>query len=309
MAQKIYYIYHWKRIFGALIALALLVFLVSYGVYSLLEPENSVQQPGEPSLGLNNETAPKDHSQPQSDISPRALADQNTLLRSPDVTDQNKAQQQADKPSIEPAAIAPRIPEEERVPINRDESGSFPVEVKTKSIESQPAIEASETETNQPILFDRTQPSPQANPDQARQQGQQNKSIRADLPQDSRTGKAFQLQEVKKVSPSVKRFILARSIRGREPIGSLDSITIDTEGVAVIYAFSEVINMSGSTLYYHWFNNMKQVAKVRADVGAKSWRSYSNKIINNKMQGSWLVELRTEDGQILASGRFFAKIP
>ena len=309
MAQKIHYIYHWKRIFGALTTLALLVFLVSYGVYSLLETENSVEQPDEPPLDLNNETAPKDHSQPQNDISPRALTDQNTLLRSPDVTDQNESQQQSDKPSIEPAAISPRISEEERLPIIRDESGSFPVEVKTKSIESQPAMEASETETNQPLLFDRTQPSRQANPDHARQQGQQNKSTRADLPQDSGTGKAFQLQEVKKVSPSVKRFILPRSILGREPIGSIDLITIDTEGVAVIYAFSEVINMSGSTLYYHWFNNMELVAKVSVDVGSNSWRSYSSKYINNKMQGSWLVELRTEDGQILASGRFFARIP
>lgn len=309
MAQKIYYIYHWKRIFGALAVLAVLVFLVSYGVYSLLETENSVEQPGEPTLDLNNETAPKDHPQPQNDISPRALADQNTLLRSPDETDQNEAQQQSDKPLIEPAAISPRISEEERLPIIRDESGSFPVDVKTKSIESQPAMEASETETPQPLLFNRTQPSRQAHPDHARQQGQQNKSIRADLPQDPATGKAFQLQEVKKVSPSVKRFILARSILGREPIGSIDLITIDTKGVAVIYAFAEVINMSGSTLYYHWFYNMEQVAKVRVDVGSNRWRSNSNKTINNKMQGSWLVELRTEDGQILASGRFFARIP
>jgi len=306
MAQKIRYIYHWNRIFVALTALVPLIFLVSYGVYSLVETENLIEPPDTPLLALNNEATPKDYSLPQNEVNPSTLTDHTTFPRSPDVSDEDESQQQSNKSSIESAPFSPSVSAEERLPVIEVDNDPLPVDANTKLPHEQPARDASETETDTPLLSDKAQPSQQANPNLAARQSEQSDSNRADLPQNSGPDRTFQLQEINRISPSVKRFILARSIIDREPIGSIDSITTDTKGVATIYAFSEVINMSNRTLYYHWVNNEKQVAKVSVGIGTDSWRSYSSKYINKKMKGSWLVELRTEDGQKLASAKFFA---
>ena len=309
MAQKIRYIYHWDRIFGALTSLVLLLGLVSYGVYSLIKTENSIGPSDTPLLSMKNQAAPKGYSLSQNEVNPSALTDQKTLPRSPDGANEEESQQQLNKPLIESAPLFPSVSGKERLPVIEVENDPLPADANTDLPRDQSAMEALRTETDHLFSSGKAQASQQANPDIAARHSEQSKSNRADLPLHSGPGRIFQLQEINRISPSVRRFILARSIIDREPIGSIDSITTDTKGVAAIYAFSEVINMSDRTLYYHWFNNEKQVAKVSVGIGADNWRSYSSKYINKKMKGSWLVELRTEDGQKLASAKFYAGTP
>jgi hypothetical protein len=309
MAQKVHYIYHWNHIFGALTALVLLICLVSYGVYSLVETENLLEPPETPLPASNNKAAPKEPSLPQNEVNPSALTDRKPLPRSPGISDAGGSQQQSNKHSIESTPLPLTVFVEERLPVIEVESDPPPVEASIKLPDALSAMEALDTQTDRPSLSEKPQPSQQKDPVLAALQPEQSESNRTAPPGDSGADKTFHLLEINRFSPSVKRFTLARSIIEREPVGSIDSITTDTKGVAVIYAFSEVINMRDRTLYYHWFSNEKPVAKVRVGIGADSWRSYSSKYINEKMKGSWVVELRTADGQKLASAKFFAGTP
>jgi len=306
MAQNIHYIYRWNRIIGAMTVLVFLVCLVSYGVYSLVETESPMESPDTTRLALNNEVATKYQSLPQSGVDPSARTEGIVLPGSPDVPVEDNSQQRSNKSPIESAPLPLGVSEKERLPAIAIESDPLSVDINTNLPHEQQATGASETKKDQPFLSDKEPPGQQADFDPAAPQPEQSESDRADFPQNSGTGKTFQLQEINSISSSVKRFILARTIIDREPIGSIDSITTDTNGVAAIYAFSEVTDMSGRTLYYHWYINEEQVAKVRVNVGTDSWRSYSSKYIDKNMKGAWLVELRTRDGQELARAKFFA---
>ena len=115
---------------------------------------------------------------------------------------------------------------------------------------------------------------------------------------------AFDLRSSALSSPAVKRFLLARSIADKEPVGDIRGIDFDRNGLATVYAFSEVSGLQNRTLYYHWLHNGRQVAKVRTRIAGKRWRSYSSKYINERMTGNWKVQLRDPRGQVLASAEF-----
>ena len=114
----------------------------------------------------------------------------------------------------------------------------------------------------------------------------------------------FRLRGISLAAPSVSRFVLAKSVVNKKPVGDIEDIAPDARGIAAVYAFSDVVGMKDEVLYYHWFRNSKQVAKFRIGVWADRWRSHSSKIINNKMKGEWRVELRNEKREILASADF-----
>ena len=114
----------------------------------------------------------------------------------------------------------------------------------------------------------------------------------------------FRLQGTEVLSPSVKRFLLAKSVANNKPVGDLNDVTLNDNGVAAVYAFSDVVGMKDDFLFYEWFRNGKRVAKVRVGVWAKRWRSYSSKVLNERMRGSWRIELRNDEDRLLASADF-----
>lgn len=106
------------------------------------------------------------------------------------------------------------------------------------------------------------------------------------------------------VSPTVKRFLLAKSVSNNKPRGGLDDIQFNAHGVATVCSFSEVVDRSGDRLSYVWLRDGERVATVPVEVGADRWRSYSTKVINRSMKGAWRVELHDRDGTLLASADF-----
>jgi hypothetical protein len=105
-------------------------------------------------------------------------------------------------------------------------------------------------------------------------------------------------------SPAVERFVLARSVINNRPVGALEDIRRNREGVAGVFAFSDVVGMKDEVLYYRWLYEGRQVAKVRVGVWGKRWRSHSSKVLNDNMRGQWRVELRNDQGQLLARSDF-----
>lgn len=106
------------------------------------------------------------------------------------------------------------------------------------------------------------------------------------------------------LSSQIKRFMLAKTIRNKEPIGTIDDIKFDHNKIATIYAYSDASDLSNETLYYQWSFNGKSVAKVKVKVRGDRWRSYSSKFIPENMHGQWQVALQNQKGDNLAIQSF-----
>ncbi|MEA3276783.1 MAG: DUF2914 domain-containing protein [Pseudomonadota bacterium] len=126
----------------------------------------------------------------------------------------------------------------------------------------------------------------------------------ADTPEEESGQEHFRSRNTSLSSPAVKRFVLAQSVTGNEPKGSLADITLDARGVAEVCSFSEVIGLEGEVLEYRWLHEGKQVLRVSVPVGAQRWRSHSTKRIYERMKGAWRAELRDSAGNLLASADF-----
>jgi hypothetical protein len=114
----------------------------------------------------------------------------------------------------------------------------------------------------------------------------------------------FRLPKTTITSPAVRRFLLAQSVINNEPYGVLDDISVNTEGLAVIASFSEVIGLEGEVLQYWWLHEGEEVLRIRVPVRANRWRSHSTNRVYAAMKGAWRAELRDSEGTLLASIEF-----
>lgn len=110
--------------------------------------------------------------------------------------------------------------------------------------------------------------------------------------------------EIRIFSPRVERFVLASGIRDKEPVGSVRDINLDGNQLLTIYAWSKTRGLRDRFLHYRWLLDGKEVARVEIGVRSDRWRSYSSKHLSRRMQGDWLVELRSGEGELLAQATF-----
>ena len=114
----------------------------------------------------------------------------------------------------------------------------------------------------------------------------------------------FTQPEVELFSQQIERFVIAKTVKNREPVGSINNLNFDTNNIATVYAYSHAVGLKDETLYYKWRLNGKNIAAVRLKIGSDRWRSYSRKFIQPHMQGEWSVSLENEKGETLAISRF-----
>ena len=348
--EKVHYVYHWNRIFGAIATGVLLLTAISYAVYSLVKPEQP-QGPEEiPSFSFNQEATLQEHTQPimsenqwmvtaskqpldpppsmpvngpslrheidhSSNSSVSSTQTQHTVLEEnslPAYEVVNEPQQSGadtEQPSImfEATAITLQEPDTKQVSLpDHPRSATLQARESTTIPRKSEAIaqEPFGQDTKETLLPDQPQLS-MLQETETITTPRQSEAEKADTLQDADNNKTFYLQKIISYSPAVKRFTLARAISNKEPIGTVESISMDANGVAIIYAFSEIGDMRDRILYYYWYHEGERVAKVPVHIGADRWRSNSSKYINIKMQGEWLVELHADDDQILASAKFY----
>ncbi|MCW8996739.1 MAG: DUF2914 domain-containing protein [Psychromonas sp.] len=120
----------------------------------------------------------------------------------------------------------------------------------------------------------------------------------------SRTAPLFTQAEVQIFSKHIKRFVIAKTVKGREPLGSINEISFKKDHLATVYAYSHAVGLKDETLYYKWRLNRKKLAQVKVSIGSNHWRSYSTKFIQPQMEGEWSVTLENAKGEILAINRF-----
>ncbi len=332
--RKQEYTYHWGLILGVAVLLLALGGIVGYGYHSWFPstPEEgmeiAVTQP-EPQVLLGNQPINMDDERIQQSLdegSATELEQEPLPEQTAEDMDPKQGTEGVVKPLLEEAII---VDGELLQPYVASEL----VEIDSPAVESAPPSEADlvELETTEEVSAEPTyyvDPEPVADVENsaemlavpAEEEPVQTEDSEVDEIQlqpeadsletaeravtENTTSGLFQLAEFKILEPAVKRFLLTKSVSNKEPQGELADINFNADGWAVIWAYSEVIELSGSQLNYVWLYEGSQVAKVPVNVRGIRWRSYSSKNVNQDMTGNWRVELQDGEGRLLASADF-----
>lgn len=262
-----YYVYHWDRIIGAFVVLLGLIGMAAYGIQSLFQLGE--KELPETAREIPNETANDE----------KALA-KDAIETMPIVSE-------IMQPPALPRTLEKQIPAAKAASSNRS-----PEDVAAAVPQAPVAVNAEKT------------PVSTGSEENARSRSPQDDLNKPKVAESGAKAGPFSLTNVDLLSPVVKRFVLAKSVVNKTPIGKIHEIRPDARGVAAVYAFSELMGMGGTVVDYHWMLNGKRVAKVRVKVGANRWRSHSSKVINERMHGAWRVELRDAENQLFASAEF-----
>lgn len=88
-------------------------------------------------------------------------------------------------------------------------------------------------------------------------------------------------------SSHVKRALFTTAVEAREPAGSVDSLSTESDQV---YFFTEIIGLEGHTVTHRWMYNGEVLSEVPFSIGAPRWRVFSSK----KLLQSWIGALRVD---------------
>ena len=101
---------------------------------------------------------------------------------------------------------------------------------------------------------------------------------------------------------SVVEFVVAQSIKNREPVDVASQYTATPER---LFAFTRINTKTPQTITHVWYRNEEKRAEIALRIGASpAWRTWSSKAIFPKGPADWRVEVTSEDGTPLAETRF-----
>lgn len=89
-------------------------------------------------------------------------------------------------------------------------------------------------------------------------------------------------------------------MENRTPQGAADTFPAS---VGELYCFSEVRHGQGGIVHV-WFHGDKEMARVSLTAKGPRYRTWSKKRIPPSWTGSWRVEVRTPEGQVLQEKSF-----
>jgi len=301
-SRKHVYVYHWDRIIGAGVVFLVLGGLSGYGLslWTASSPKEAIDMA---------DTLHKAAITEKTDSNSNSQDTQTPLLNKAKTAEDNPAQQFAEKKPLE---TEPPSAEKSQLSTSNHTNEETVEETLVNKMDPEDSEPATAAQLSEELLANATQEElsePQAELPQNTQlkpQGESPDSVDTTLTVDT-PNSPFQLQELEILEPSIKRFLLARSVSNREPKGELNEIRFIADGSAAVWAYSEIIDKMGSRLKYVWLHGGKQIAAIPVNVGSNRWRSYSKKVIYPSMSGAWRVELHDGEGRLLASADFFLK--
>ena len=101
---------------------------------------------------------------------------------------------------------------------------------------------------------------------------------------------------------TVSESAISRDVVDRVPVGASTTFASD---VGRLYCWTRITGAEGETTVHHvWIHGDEERADLELNVGASSWRTWSNKAIVPEWTGDWRVEVRDADGNVLETIRF-----
>jgi len=100
---------------------------------------------------------------------------------------------------------------------------------------------------------------------------------------------------------SVTEHGVGTGIEERELQGQAESFA---EGGKVWFWTRVVGGEAGDRVHHVWLKDGEEMLQVGLSIGGSHWRTYSHKTLHPGSAGSWTVEVRDADGQVLARDEF-----
>jgi hypothetical protein len=100
------------------------------------------------------------------------------------------------------------------------------------------------------------------------------------------------------------RVALARfttAVENREPV---DTVTFLENDAPRIFFYTDLRNLSGTTVTHRWQLAGEVMAEVPFEVGSDRWRVWSSKRLKSEWTGDWTVAVVQGDDEVLASETF-----
>lgn len=104
----------------------------------------------------------------------------------------------------------------------------------------------------------------------------------------------------------VARAHLAEGVEDLEPFGIYENFELSLEGRNSFraYWFTHLTGLDGQTVSHRWYYQDELVAQINISIGSTSWRATSNKRVAADSLGQWRVEAVNNDGTVLARQAF-----
>ena len=102
---------------------------------------------------------------------------------------------------------------------------------------------------------------------------------------------------------SVDESAIALDVIDRMPVGADSTFTA---GVERVYCWTRISGApeGGTTIHHVWIHGDQEMADLELNIGAPSWRTWSNKAIMAEWTGDWRVEVRDDAGNVIETIRF-----
>ena len=94
--------------------------------------------------------------------------------------------------------------------------------------------------------------------------------------------------------------VVCTAVEDRAPVGGAERFPAS---VGKLMCYSEVRGATGKVVHV-WIRGDRAVASIELQAQGERWRTWSEKRILPEWTGSWRVEVRTEDGTVLAKTEF-----
>lgn len=106
-------------------------------------------------------------------------------------------------------------------------------------------------------------------------------------------------------SPVVDELAVCTAVENREPVAADTSFSAD---VGTLYCFTKVSGAAADSSISHvWYHNDKEMARIKLNVKADAWRTWSSKRIVEDWTGKWHVDVESAAGDVLATKAFVIK--
>ena len=102
---------------------------------------------------------------------------------------------------------------------------------------------------------------------------------------------------------SVDESAIGLDVIDRMPVGADSTFTAD---VGRVYCWTRISGApeGGTTIHHVWIHGDQEMADLELNIGAPSWRTWSNKAIMADWTGDWRVEVRDDAGNVIETIRF-----
>ena len=108
-------------------------------------------------------------------------------------------------------------------------------------------------------------------------------------------------------APTVDELSVCTAVEDRQPVGVNTEFSSD---VGTLYCFTKVSGAAADSSISHvWYYNDKEMARVKLNVGADAWRTWSSKKIVEEWVGNWRVDVESAAGSVLKSQAFTISAP